>query len=106
MFTQEEINKLPKWAQNRLNNIEKDIQYWKDKAMEVSGEKETNVYIDHYPPNQTQNLPADSRITFKLEDGEINIQHKDNSLEIHSNSYNKSLAITPSVTNVVYCKLI
>ncbi len=104
MFTQEEINKLPKWAQNRINKIQSDIKYYSDKADEVAGEKETNVFINRYP--NPLPLPKDSDIKFQFKEGVITCKIKNGCLDIHANVYNVRLAILPQVTNAITIKLI
>lgn len=104
MFTQEEISKLPKWAQNKANKIQSDIEHWKSKAKQVEGEQETNVFINYYPTPQP--LPKDSDIKFKLSAGEISFRVVRDSIEVHATSYSGRLAILPQVSNGILLSLI
>lgn len=99
MFTQEEIKKLPKWAQGKVNRLEADIITWRNKADQVAGESETNVFINHYP--NPLPLPKDSDIKFQFEKGEIRCRIIRDGLEIHAMSYKGRLAILPNVSNAI-----
>lgn len=62
MSTQErDVTKLPRWVQDRIESLERDVAHWKAKAYEVgSGETDTQVEIgmDFHP------LPNESRVRF------------------------------------------
>lgn len=77
MFTQQEINKLPKWAQNKAKAL-------------ISNDAHNNL-----------NLPVTSRVTFEIsENNKITCFIDKGSLSIHANSdSNSTFVIAPEMSN-------
>ena len=105
MFTDNEIQKLPKWAQSNIKTLMANVEYYKKKSEEIAGESETNTFIDSYPTKLP--LPSNSRIAFKFEKGEIICYSKNDSLELHANyGGNSEFVIKPDISNGVKAKII
>lgn len=105
MFTNEEINKLPKWAQQRINTLQSNVEYYKSQVDQITGKEKTKVSIDRFDKDPSF-LPKNSRIKYILKEGEITITHQKNTLEVHAKAYNADLAIRPVVNNVLKILLI
>lgn len=66
----QDISKLPKWVQSRIEAAERSAEYWREKIQ--AGERgDTEVWVQYYPRDDV-GLPPGSRISFKLfdDDGE------------------------------------
>jgi len=102
-----DINKLPKWAKHELQKLRADVVYYKEKAQEIKGEKETNTYISQGIGDLLP-LPKDSRIIFvvnpdrSFKTGQIQVAVKeDNVIEIYGN---EQLEIKLQASNICYIK--
>ena len=63
-MAENDISKLPKWAQNKIHQAEQSAQYWRDKIQD--GEKgDTEVWVQYYPRSD-RGLPPGSVISFKI----------------------------------------
>jgi hypothetical protein len=98
-YTKEQFEKLPKWAQREIKRLEQNVGHYKEKAMQVSGEAETNTLIVSGIENQ--NLPKNSRVMFRTEKGYVTIHVEDDgTIDVHANPYDKyNLAFLPRVSN-------
>lgn len=74
----ERIETLPKWAQRRIEKLERDIAYWKGKAFEAETPGETDTVVVDLSgfPHTTyadgkRGLPKGSEIRFTVARGEI-----------------------------------
>ena len=95
----EDLNKLPKWAQNRIRVAESNIA-------------ETSRLLQRLPPTKIKinraydeapiYVPDDRAITFSLPTGDISVSIKGNTLEVYSHC--NCLSIRPRVSNVVTIK--
>jgi|SRR5690348_10385596 len=101
-FSNEEILKLPKWAQKRINALQFDIEYYENKMQSMLGEHETNTFVKLGTKDQP--LPLDSRIKFKLEDGNIDCFLDNDHLEISATYYEKDFVILPKISNAIILK--
>jgi|SRR5690348_578041 len=101
-FSTEEIIKLPKWARNKIIALQSDLQYYQNKIEDILGEHETNTFFRLGTTDQP--LPLDSRIKFKLKDGNIECFLENDHLEILANYYEKDFVILPKIENVIILK--
>lgn len=72
MITSKQYDRLPKYAQRRIEKLEADAAYWKEKARQVD-EGDTNVWlwqgIDDIP------LPRDSKVRFSMNEDRFGVKH-------------------------------
>lgn len=95
-----DVNKLPRWAQNRIEKLEADVAYWEGRVVEAET-GETNTFLGDWPVNK--GLPNDSRIVFNLPGGQVDVQIKDDHLRVMARG-GGSLEIQPHVSNVIHIK--
>ena len=98
-FTEEEMKKLPKWAQSKVKVLMSNLIFKEKQLDEMFGKKETNIFMDRY--HEEKPLLKDSTITFKLSENErdiIDCRIDDNSLRV---SGYLTLMVIPEASNVV-----
>jgi len=78
-FTEEELAKLPKWAQQRITTLEANKKYYKNQVAEMIGKGKagSNVTVDI---SEEYNLPNNSDVVFW-----INCEKRDG-ISLFSNS--------------------
>ncbi len=98
-FTEDEIKKLPKWAQQKIRVLISNLTRKTQELEEMFGTKETNIFMGRY--HNTKPLIKDSIITFKLSPNEadnIDCQIDGNKLRI---SGYLALMVIPEASNVI-----
>jgi hypothetical protein len=101
-MSKENIEKLPKWAQQTISKMEANIVYWKKKALAAAGEEgETNTKL--YLHNHEPGLPPDSIILFKLSNGNAHVRVKDGNLYLYFPSGYPT--IIPDSSNTFYVEM-
>lgn len=45
-----DVTKLPKWAQRHIENIERDLEHWRAKAL--SGPDDASIFVREYPDSK------------------------------------------------------
>ena len=84
-----DLEKLPKWAQNHIDALQLDRDYWRETSKSLGYEGETNTVIDDYPT--MIQLPPDSTIMFGTEERKKTCVQWDES--------NQSVRVTPWWSN-------
>lgn len=82
MSEKNDVTKLPKWAQDRIKQLEGSVAHYKTKAYQVE-EGETNVWVSWLM--ETYYLPEDSIVMFKLKDGQT--------MEVRHDEFRDGLAV-------------
>lgn len=107
-MTPEKLAKLPKWAQDHIQTLKRDVRFWKDRCM-ASEAGETRIWITHgFGAGEVRKYLPDDTITFAAGPDDrdvIDVRH-DNSDEGQLYVYGgngKGLLITPWSSNV--CKI-
>ena len=59
--------KLPVWAQNRIDKLERDLADAERRISQMTGETETNTFYDTH--DNVKPLPADTKILFFAQNG-------------------------------------
>jgi hypothetical protein len=106
----EDITRLPKWAQDRITNAEAHVTSLKARLAEVSGQHEgSNVAVDghHVYPDVT--LPNNSGILFYLGSDrdrwkntvEIQVREKQGKIGLEIRGADKGIRLIPSSYNSV-----
>lgn len=96
--------KLPKYAQNEINRLRNDVEYYKKKVNQIEGKEETNVYLVEGLLSDARPLPKNSHIMFVVNPDEkifqrIQISIKMNRIEV---SGDRTLRIEPRTSNAVH----
>lgn len=95
-------SKLPRWAQMEIDKLKSDCVYYKERAEQIAGDKETNVSIDHGLDHLIP-LPHNSRIRFNIDDDQyVIVKHDKDRLEVYNSLGNKSMVIKPNASNIFY----
>lgn len=103
-MTDEQLNKLPKWAQTEITVLRNDNQSLKRKLNEMFGEAETNTYMDDLLDKKP--LMKDTSIVFSITGGTVRCRvDRFGNLDINSDSrLGKKLAILPNASNAITIK--
>jgi len=105
MLTEDQIKKLPKSVQTEINTLTMRLNEAKKELNRLNENPPSNTYIGYHQsginPEPTKYLKNSERVTFCLEDGEIQV-HVINTerVEVHAVSYtNNNLVILPKISN-------
>ena len=98
----EKFDRLPKWAQMEINRLSGDLENYKEKVAQISGEEETIVYCEGYVTPKI-NLPNNSHIVFEIDGGSISANVVDGELRVYGQSPGP-LLVLPRASNSVYLK--
>ena len=108
IMTEEQINKLPKWAQSdfraltiRLNEVNAELK-------RINENTPSNTQIQTFGDEAPKYLKNGEGITFTIENGEVNCRVKGDCLEVRGNSLSSEheMAIRPRVSNVIRIKFV
>lgn len=108
-YTKEQFDKLPKWAQSEITNLERSIKKHKQTISELMGEEETNTYISE--GLTLKPLPNNSKIEFKVGENQCNnvrvYINSEGLIDINSDSRRShEMVIKPRASNSFYIKFI
>jgi hypothetical protein len=101
-YTPEQFARLPKWAQQRISYLERDLEHARKKIQD--GPKDSNATLNPYSPELFTPLGKDVTIQFGSEEGtNFTVKHdgaKDQ-LQIHQHGepYGHRLVILPRGAN-------
>jgi len=96
-----DISKLPKWAEQEILLLTSNLEYYKNKAKEIKGEKKTDTYLSQ-GINEPLPLPNNSHVIFVINSSrsittqQIQVRVVDNGIEI---SGCDRLVIKPHASN-------
>ena len=93
-------SRLPKWARQEMEGLERDRDSWKEKALAAAGKGGLTDTALRFRPGPDRGLPIGSTIVFKAITGEIEARMKDGRLDVRTLS--GSMAVEPLTSNVVY----
>ena len=100
-YTEQQYNKLPKWAQAELMRLESNINYLNNKLSYVEGDTETNTFVSEGLENKP--LPLDSHVTFKCGRNSVSVYVRDdNTIDINSNNIGDTMYIKPRASNAFW----
>jgi hypothetical protein len=100
MITQEQFDRLPKYAQEEMNRINENLVYLGKQLDEIQGIGETNTFIAEGVDTEHMPLPNNSRIRFVFDKSrEIECQVIDGKLHISGKI--GALIVRPCVSNVI-----
>jgi hypothetical protein len=99
--------KLPRWAQNALDVARADARSAEERLAAALGTTESRVEIDPYSQlvgrgRSRTFVPDSTTIRFKIRGGHIDVQLKDERLEIMGSGPVGSFSIKPSASNNIY----
>jgi hypothetical protein len=98
--TIEDLARLPKWAQRRIQSLEGSVTHWRDKALETASEGEGTNTVTRIGINEFRYLPSDSLVQFKTPDGNhIDVRVKDGIVDIIGSS---ALIVEPVAGNHIH----
>ena len=99
------VKTLPKWAQSRIETLERSVEYHK-KRWDRAQEGKTEVWLQGVALDPETPLPAASHITFRLNDPEddrsqIQVYVEDDKLHIYGYSIGvqEELSMSPRASN-------
>ncbi len=90
----DKLKKLPKWAQNEFMKLENDKKFYKKKFSELSGDKETNVFM--FCIDNTIPLFKNATIRFVNKEAFFDVSIIDDSLRIYASN---AINILPRAAN-------
>jgi len=68
-----DVSKLPKWAQNKIQKLQWDIESLEEKLKQARGNQKTNVYLHDYVSGDYSYLPENRAIKFKIGKGDMDV---------------------------------
>jgi len=108
-YTQEQFDKLPKWAQSEIKVLLQNVKDLSEKLSQVNGVSETNTFLHDMLDRQP--LPKNSVIRFHL--GERNLNHvsvyvnRHGVIDINGDSrIGKKMVLIPQAANAFYIDFI
>ena len=93
-----DVTKLPKWAQTRIHNLERELAYWQEKFAE--GPEGSRAFADPYS-DAPRPLGNDPHVRFATDDGReffVQLSPKFDRLEVRGND---GIVVYPSAANMV-----
>ena len=93
----ENLDRLPKWAKQRILTLEANLEYSKKQVAQIGGKEETNVHIK-IGIGEKINLPKDSNICFILNGLPLSIMFRGEKLELKGY---EELKILPRAVNSI-----
>lgn len=108
-YTNEQFDKLPKWAQREIRSLEEQRKSLQQRLMQFEGKSETNTYIreglDRIP------IQNNAQVEFKTGDKQANTVsvyvRKDGDIDINSDSrLGQTMVIMPRAANSFYITFI
>lgn len=104
-FTEEEFNKLPKWAQSKVSSLENDYKGTLSELQTYFGLTPSPVYVERYfRDGAKKNYLPNEPVTFELPQGKVTVMLNADNTALDINGYT-SLYICPRASNSVYVKM-
>lgn len=82
IFTAQEINKLPKWAQEKLHILNNQVRTMRGAMQEMTEETPSNVYWNDYSTDARKFIPDNAIVRFQLPDGYITMHMYDDRVQV------------------------
>jgi len=103
-YTEEQFNKLPKWAQSEIRVLEMRNRDLKETLQEYEGKAETNTYLitgmDKTP------LPNNAHVEFHSGQDVVSVYiQKDGTIDVNANGSGE-MVILPRAANSFYIKFV
>lgn len=111
-MTQDQINKLPKWAQSEFSRLNMRATETQKELDRINNNTPSNTFLgfgkmNGLDDNPTTYLKENQMVTFCLSNGEFKVRIENDVLIIHGTSDNiGGLAVLPHVSNVIRCKFL
>lgn len=94
-----DVSKLPKWAQQELEMLRKNLAYWQKRAL--AGPDDSNTVLEPYAKGGRP-LGTDVTVRFLLPNGWIDARTEDGRVLVRSSH---QLVTLPHVTNTIYLEV-
>ena len=103
---EEQLKKLPIWAQNEFNALTANIELYKRQLAEINGELDTNTFMSEGLNERP--LPKDSHINFRVGYNNVSVYiMKDGTININTDSRTgHEVVILPRASNSFYLKFV
>lgn len=102
-MTEEEINKLPKWAQREVNTLQMNLRDALAELERMRSNPESNTFVGHPVTKDVQYLKNHAQVTFMLPTGKITVYvSREGFVDVNANS-GETFSITPRASNA--CEL-
>jgi hypothetical protein len=102
--TKEDVKMLPKWARDRIQRLEQEVEHQKTLALSASTPEKTNVtVVVDYAGSEERGLPKDSRVRFRMgrTQIEVGIPYGSDGSILNVRSLDGTLVVEPQVSNVI-----
>jgi hypothetical protein len=105
MSTERDMSRLPKWAQDRITLLERNLA--DARARLAAGPEESDTFADPYMES-VRPLGSGTRVRFggRGYDGTFDVSWGDGELAIQCNSGGRSMAIMPQASNTVHMSVV
>jgi hypothetical protein len=98
-----DLKKLPKWAQIRIEKLEDDLAFRKEKLSEATGECGYKSTISWEVGMMKYHLPENARVFFEIDDSKVEVKkaHYPSGIFLDVHTPGGALSVTPVVMNRV-----
>jgi hypothetical protein len=108
-YTQEQFDKLPKWAQSEINKLKNYTQSLEQRIMQETGEAETNTYLRVFLEKHP--MAKGSQVEFNLNDNngsvEVRVDRSGEFIILYADSRRgKDMVIKPRSGNMFHIRFI
>lgn len=92
-----DLTKLPKWAQQEIDRLQRNVEHWKAKA--TAGPDTSDTWIEHHAGRTP--LGTNVHVVFTLPGGhELMAYREGHELRVSGDGHN-AIAVVPQASNVV-----
>jgi hypothetical protein len=94
----DDLSKLPKWAQNRIGKLERDVEYYK-KQLDQTDAGQSKVCWGDY--ESKHGIPEGATVTYHLQKGEMWLELKGDEVKVTAPTGTHRLTVRPKSGNVL-----
>jgi hypothetical protein len=99
MVDRKRIQKLPKWTQNYIAKLERDVASWKRSAFQVNAGKDGAISWSMLLDNEAGGIPEDATVRMVVENGYIDLRLHDGIVEVYGS---RQVLIIPRAANAFH----
>lgn len=97
-----DLTKLPKWAQNEIDRLQRNVEHWKAQAL--AGPETSDTWIEHHAGRGRTPLGEGVHVVFTLPGGhELQVYREGHQLRIAGDGHS-AIAAVPQASNVLWVR--
>jgi hypothetical protein len=103
----ERIAKLPKWAQQYIHKLERDVEWYKEQLRQTSsGDSPITWELGSIHNSKQHGIPERATVRFQLANGYIECALRKTTLQIRRGSFKGRLMVGPCAYNLVEIEIV